>query len=301
MAPRGSRHRGARAIADPRGAAGAPPRTPCRSRWSAPATAAPACSRAPSASPGWSRPSARRPGRARRCATCSSRRASGPTRSRSCSPAPITACRARSSTTTSGACRSPWRLRPEVLLAYEMNGRPLEPQHGAPLRLLVPGWYGMTSVKWLTRITAVTEPFAGYQQAVAYRYQHDEDDPGEGVSRMRVRALMIPPGHPDFLTRRRMRRAGRRHGARARLERQRRGRAGAVRRRRAWRDADLKPRSGPSPGGAGPPPGTPRRASTSSRAARPTRPATAAARAVLELPGHGQHLVQTVPVTVGRA
>ena len=50
-------------------------------------------------------------------------------------------------------------LRPEVLLAYEMNGRPLEPQHGAPVRLLVPGWYGMTSVKWLTRITAVTEPF----------------------------------------------------------------------------------------------------------------------------------------------
>ena len=49
--------------------------------------------------------------------------------------------------------------RPEVLLAYEMNGRPLEPQHGAPLRLLVPGWYGMTSVKWLTRIEAVTEPF----------------------------------------------------------------------------------------------------------------------------------------------
>src|SRR5450830_422016 len=58
-------------------------------------------------------------------------------------------------------------LRPEVLLAYEMNGRPLEPQHGAPLRLLVPGWYGMTSVKWLTRIEAVTEPFDGYQPAGA--------------------------------------------------------------------------------------------------------------------------------------
>jgi DMSO/TMAO reductase YedYZ molybdopterin-dependent catalytic subunit len=94
-------------------------------------------------------------------------------------------------------------MRPEVLLAYEMNSQPLEPQHGAPLRLLVPGWYGMTSVKWLTRIEAVTEPFDGYQQAVAYRYQQDADDPGEGVSRIRVRALMIPPGYPDFLTRRR--------------------------------------------------------------------------------------------------
>ena len=53
--------------------------------------------------------------------------------------------------------------------AYEMNGRPLEPQHGFPLRLLVPGWYGMTHVKWLTRIEAVTQPFDGYQQDVAYR------------------------------------------------------------------------------------------------------------------------------------
>jgi DMSO/TMAO reductase YedYZ molybdopterin-dependent catalytic subunit len=98
--------------------------------------------------------------------------------------------------------------RPEVLLAYEMNGRPLEPQHGAPLRLLVPGWYGMTSVKWLKRIDAVTAPFQGYQQAVSYRYQKDEEDPGVGVSRIRVRALMIPPGYPDFLTRRRFVDAG---------------------------------------------------------------------------------------------
>jgi DMSO/TMAO reductase YedYZ molybdopterin-dependent catalytic subunit len=65
--------------------------------------------------------------------------------------------------------------RPEVLLAYEMNGRPLEPQHGAPLRLLVPGWYGMTSVKWLTRIEAVTEPFRGYQQAESYRYKQRKE------------------------------------------------------------------------------------------------------------------------------
>jgi DMSO/TMAO reductase YedYZ molybdopterin-dependent catalytic subunit len=93
--------------------------------------------------------------------------------------------------------------RPEVLLAYAMNGRPLEPQHGSPVRLLVPGWYGMTSVKWLRSIEAVTAPFTGYQQADAYRYQRDEDDPGEPVDRMRVRALMVPPGVPDFLTRHR--------------------------------------------------------------------------------------------------
>ena len=89
-------------------------------------------------------------------------------------------------------------LRPEVLLAYEMNGRPLEPQHGAPVRLVVPGWYGMTSVKWLSRIDAVRQPFDGYHQATAYRLQQHEDDPGERVTRIHPRALMIPPGFPDF-------------------------------------------------------------------------------------------------------
>jgi DMSO/TMAO reductase YedYZ molybdopterin-dependent catalytic subunit len=88
--------------------------------------------------------------------------------------------------------------RPEVMLVYEMNGRPLEPQHGYPLRLLVPGWYGMTSVKWLTSIEAVTEPFRGYHQVVAYRFQQTEDEEGERVDRIRPRALMIPPGFPDF-------------------------------------------------------------------------------------------------------
>jgi DMSO/TMAO reductase YedYZ molybdopterin-dependent catalytic subunit len=88
--------------------------------------------------------------------------------------------------------------RPEVLLAYEMNGRPLEPQHGFPLRLLVPGWYGMTSVKWLTNIEAVSQPFQGFHQAVAYHYKLSEDDVGEPVTRIRPRALMIPPGFPDF-------------------------------------------------------------------------------------------------------
>ena len=98
--------------------------------------------------------------------------------------------------------------RPEVLLAWEMNGEPLPPQHGFPLRLVVPGWYGMTSVKWLTSIEAVAEPFAGFQQRDAYLYQRDADDPGEPVQRMRIRALMVPPGIPDFFTRRRFADAG---------------------------------------------------------------------------------------------
>ena len=92
-------------------------------------------------------------------------------------------------------------LRDEVLLAYAMNGQPLPPQHGYPLRLVVPGWYGMTSVKWLERITVLDRPFEGYQQARGYRVRQTPDEDGEPVSRMVPRSLMIPPGIPDFATR----------------------------------------------------------------------------------------------------
>ena len=94
-------------------------------------------------------------------------------------------------------------LRGEVLLAFEMNGGPLPPQHGLPLRLVVPGWYGMTSVKWLDRITVADRPFAGYQQARGYRLRQDPSEDGEPVERMVPRSLMVPPGVPDFATRER--------------------------------------------------------------------------------------------------
>src|SRR4051794_19620284 len=63
-------------------------------------------------------------------------------------------------------------LRPEVLLAWEMNGEPLAPVHGAPLRVVVPGYIGARSVKWLERLELRTEPSHGYYQATAYRL-HD--------------------------------------------------------------------------------------------------------------------------------
>src|SRR3954447_19931427 len=94
-------------------------------------------------------------------------------------------------------------LRDEVLLAWDLNGAPLPPQHGFPLRLVVPGWYGMTNVKWLARIPVLDEPFTGYQNARGYRVRQDPDEDGTPVSRMAVRALMVPPGIPDFATRRR--------------------------------------------------------------------------------------------------
>src|SRR6188472_1285212 len=99
-------------------------------------------------------------------------------------------------------------LREDVLLAYAMNGQPLPPSHGFPLRLIVPEWYGMASVKWLRSITAITEPFQGVQQTQLYRYRRSADDPGTPVTRKRPRALMAPPGLPEFLTRTRHVRAG---------------------------------------------------------------------------------------------
>jgi sulfane dehydrogenase subunit SoxC len=92
----------------------------------------------------------------------------------------------------------------QALLAYEMNGEPLPPQHGFPLRLVVPGWYGMQNVKWLARITLLEEPFTGYQNASGYRLYQSEDEPGEPVTRMQPRSLMVPPGIPDFFTRERI-------------------------------------------------------------------------------------------------
>jgi DMSO/TMAO reductase YedYZ molybdopterin-dependent catalytic subunit len=94
-------------------------------------------------------------------------------------------------------------LNGDALLAYEMNGLPLLPQHGYPLRLVVPGWYGMASVKWLTRITVVAEPFTGYQQARAYHFRRSEDDPGRPMTRIFPRALMLPPGVAGFPARER--------------------------------------------------------------------------------------------------
>jgi DMSO/TMAO reductase YedYZ molybdopterin-dependent catalytic subunit len=98
--------------------------------------------------------------------------------------------------------------RPGVVVADEMNGAPLLPQHGAPARLLAPGWYGMANVKWLSRIEAIARPFRGYQQERAYRLRDREDDEGEPLRRIAPRALIAPPGIPDFLTRERILSAG---------------------------------------------------------------------------------------------
>jgi DMSO/TMAO reductase YedYZ molybdopterin-dependent catalytic subunit len=97
----------------------------------------------------------------------------------------------------------PEAMRDGVLLAYAMNGQPLLPQHGAPLRLVVPDWYGMASVKWLERIEVIGQAFDGVQQALSYHFRAQPGDKGEPCTRMRVNSLMAPPGIPDFYSRRR--------------------------------------------------------------------------------------------------
>jgi len=86
-------------------------------------------------------------------------------------------------------------VQPEVLIAYQMNGRDLSRDHGYPVRAIVPGHYGMASVKWLTRIQAVREPFQGYWQTSDYGYWDSLD--GKPVRRalaeMKLKSAIARP------------------------------------------------------------------------------------------------------------
>jgi DMSO/TMAO reductase YedYZ molybdopterin-dependent catalytic subunit len=94
-----------------------------------------------------------------------------------------------------------------ALLAWEMNGEPLTAEHGFPVRLVVPGWYAVASVKWLAEIELVSERFAGYFQDRHYVYEWRRDGQlvREPVGRQRVRALITAPGEGDWLRPCRMR------------------------------------------------------------------------------------------------
>lgn len=93
-------------------------------------------------------------------------------------------------------------LHRETLLARSMNGRALEPRHGYPLRVVVPGWYGMASVKWLTRIQAVSTPFEGFFRRRAYAYI-PEGAPSRAsivpAQESRIKSLITGPSEHDVL------------------------------------------------------------------------------------------------------
>lgn len=81
----------------------------------------------------------------------------------------------------------------DVLLAWAMNGEPLPAAHGFPLRAVVPGWYGMASTKWLTRIRVEERPSDNHFMANAYHYRHPGEDVALPVEAMRVKSLITAP------------------------------------------------------------------------------------------------------------
>ena len=91
----------------------------------------------------------------------------------------------------------------EVLVATEMNGSPLPPEHGGPARLVVPGWYGMAWVKWLTRIDLRRTPFRGYYQTSRYVYRSSRKGRTvlRPVTRLRVKSLVVAPMDGERLAR----------------------------------------------------------------------------------------------------
>ena len=92
-------------------------------------------------------------------------------------------------------------LHPDTLLATHMNGEPLEPEHGYPIRLFVPGWYGVASVKWLKRIAVLDSPFDGYFQTVKYtvRRRTPREVQTVVVGPMMIKSEIIRPRQGDVL------------------------------------------------------------------------------------------------------
>jgi len=83
---------------------------------------------------------------------------------------------------------------PKTLLVWAMNGEPLSREHGFPVRLVLPRWYGIASVKWLANISVLTQPFSGYFQTEQYLYVNERGTPElTPVTLMRVRAVIGRP------------------------------------------------------------------------------------------------------------
>jgi DMSO/TMAO reductase YedYZ molybdopterin-dependent catalytic subunit len=87
-------------------------------------------------------------------------------------------------------------LGPDTILAHEMNGERLSEDHGHPLRLVVPRWFGMASVKWLRRITVLDRPFDGYFQTEKYVLK-SAGLPPTPLTRMFVKSLISSPRHGE--------------------------------------------------------------------------------------------------------
>lgn len=84
-------------------------------------------------------------------------------------------------------------LAESTLIALTMNGEPLPREHGAPARVVVPRYYAMNSIKWLTRLHVQAEPFTGHFQVNDYRLWYGDDDPGTDLPPQRVMSVIAAP------------------------------------------------------------------------------------------------------------
>ena len=92
-------------------------------------------------------------------------------------------------------------LHPDTVVALRMNGEPLTPGHGRPARLIMPGWYGVASVKWLAGAAFIDRPFDGYFQTVKYTVERHSSfgKSCEIVAAMRPKSEIIRPVHAETL------------------------------------------------------------------------------------------------------
>lgn len=85
---------------------------------------------------------------------------------------------------------------PDTILAFAMNGAPLTRAHGFPVRVIVPDWYGMASVKWVTKISLIDHSFRGYYRTKPYTFIHEGDDPNvvrKPVTTLQVKSVITSP------------------------------------------------------------------------------------------------------------
>jgi len=91
-------------------------------------------------------------------------------------------------------------LRPDVLLAWQMNGEPIPPPNGGPVRMIVPGWAGIASVKWPVHIEVVNTPFQGYWNVERYIMVDANGRTMRSVREMPVKSVIAWPGNGQVVS-----------------------------------------------------------------------------------------------------
>jgi len=90
-------------------------------------------------------------------------------------------------------------LDSDTLVAHRLNGKPLPAEHGGPVRLVVPDWYGVASVKWLVKVTLLQQPFTGFYQADRYIMESPAGEFQGPLQSMRVRSIIAAPSNGEVL------------------------------------------------------------------------------------------------------